>query len=616
MNALPEILKYDFREWSIYYYLEFENILFQDKGVLEPSVIAVFSPFLSGDFNSFRIQVVVKSVSLLMGVFPEEKELRFATFKLNQELFFLGHFKDTEKNFTELKVHTEKIAVLPLKNFPSETEINAVKYDLQDVFAAKNLDELEKENNLLIKRLLRYINEYRPSLFERVSDFGLSLSADYALIRVHLLKFLAILPSLDFDKSGLEVKRILLESLRNFFRENRKAWHEQRKGQNRPLPKFYAFFLTLFYGLAVCLPQKFLAFSVRSIVRFLARRFIAGETIEKASQSLTSLLKSDRDVTLDQLGELVVSEKEANHYLAEVLKLIRGFSLYIKKGEKNAAGILKAHVSIKVSALCSDFRAYAFDYTYGRVAPRLRNILLEGKKHQVFINVDAEHFHYRDLVFKIYKKVLLETPELTGYSGTGIVLQSYLRDSYQHFLDILELAKKRGVSMPVRLVKGAYWDAETIEAKAQSFEAPEFLNKEETDIMCRKLMAKILESSHLQLCLGSHNFSDHCFAETLRKKYYPEALAIEHQCLHMTYEGLSMALAKMGYATRNYVPVGSLLVGMAYLVRRIMENSSQVGVLTIMRSHKNLKNLVSPLDIHQEKKHNNQLETDHTRSEI
>ena len=61
-------------------------------------------------------------------------------------------------------------------------------------------------------------------------------------------------------------------------------------------------------------------------------------------------------------------------------------------------------MSIKVSALCSDFKPEAFDYTYDLVAPRLRKILLAAKRNQVFLNIDAEHYDYRDLVFAIYPK--------------------------------------------------------------------------------------------------------------------------------------------------------------------------------------------------------------------
>ena len=241
--------------------------------------------------------------------------------------------------------------------------------------------------NEIIKKLLIQINNYQPSWFEDLTDFGLGLTAQYALLRIHLLKFLAILPSLDHDTKGKEVKRILLESLERFLRDNRIARRTKKKGQDRAFPRSHTLVVKISFYLSKFLPAKFLASLVRSSVKLMAKRFIAGESIETADKSLRDLSSTGRDVTLDQLGELVVSEKEADNYCDHVLKLVRGFSLHVNKGELNGAGIHRAHVSIKVSALCSDFKPHAFDYTYGLIAPRLKKILLAAKEEEVFINI-------------------------------------------------------------------------------------------------------------------------------------------------------------------------------------------------------------------------------------
>ena len=103
--------------------------------------------------------------------------------------------------------------------------------------------------------------------------------------------------------------------------------------------------------------------------------------------------------------------------------------------------------------------------------------------------------------------------------------------------------------------------------------------------------------------MGSHNLEDHCYSEVLRERHFPHTPPIEHQCLHMTYEALSQAMAQHGLVVRNYVPVGPLLVGMSYLVRRIMENSSQVGILAqVHSSRKALGPRPSPWERWQDKK--------------
>jgi RHH-type proline utilization regulon transcriptional repressor/proline dehydrogenase/delta 1-pyrroline-5-carboxylate dehydrogenase len=617
---LPLIETTQFQDYKLYFYQEFSHLLIDQNKSLHADVEKILSPFVLQNKKSFRLQLTLRSTPFLVGFFIDRKEIRFYTPKLSQELFLLQQPDIYDLDFSrvkDLRFHSELVASLQTKNFPSSIQTLIATQGLPDLLNDPFYDKIDKRAQEIVKNLVGFLNEYRPTLFEDVSDFGLGLTAQYALLRIHLLKFLAILPSLDHDKKGIEVKRILIESLSRFLKDNNRARHAKKKGQERSLPRTYTYAIKIVFYLFKIIPALLLAKVIRSSVKVMAKRFIAGETIEKAEHSLKSLSLTGRDVTLDQLGELVVSESEADHYKNEVLKLINGFSLHVKKGELNKAGINRAHVSIKVSALCSDFKPHAFDYTYQLVGPRLKEILLAAKNEDVFINIDAEHYHYRDVVFKIYKKVLLETAELQDYSSTGIVIQAYLRDGYKHLKEIIELAKERKLCMPVRIVKGAYWDAETVEGDAHSFNAPQFLNKEETDIHFRQIILKILESHpHLKLAVASHNFADHAFAEAAKEILYPQVGEIEHQCLHMTYEALSTALAKMGWATRNYVPVGSLLVGMAYLVRRIMENSSQVGVLTIMRSHKKHTSLKSAREIHLEKIKEGKLSLDPSVSKL
>ncbi|MBK22786.1 MAG: hypothetical protein CME70_02175 [Halobacteriovorax sp.] len=605
----------DDRGWKIFFPKSFSDIFLKDQGVIDPVILELLTPQIESDFSDYREQLSIKATPFLVGFFFKDKEVRVYTPRLNEELFLLQYGEPSE--LVELREHAEKVAFLNPQDFPSIYEWITYKGALPDLLKDERFKTVENESNALVEKLLIKVNKYRPSLFEKFSDYGLGLTAQYALLRIHLLKFLAILPSLDHDLTGNEVKRILLEALRRLLTDNEKARLLEKSGQESPLPGYLYWLIKFKFYLLKLIPAGPLAWSVRTAVKFMAKRFIAGETIERAEAGFKELFRTKRDVTLDQLGELVVSEKEADHYKDEVLKLIRGFGMHIIKGSKNDAGIERAHVSIKVSALCSDFKPEAFDYTYKLVAPRLKEILLVARQNQVFINIDAEHYHYRDIVFKIYSKVLLDTSDLHNYSATGIVVQAYLRDAYKHLLEIVELAKKRGLPMPIRLVKGAYWDAETVEADAHSFNAPEFLNKEETDLHFRQLIVKTMEHHpHIQLCLASHNFSDHCFAEVLRGRYYKDTPTIEHQCLHMTYEALSTAMAEMGWVVRNYVPIGSLIVGMAYLVRRIMENSSQVGVLTIMRSHKKVSKIKSPMSIHLEKKEYGSLTRDKSQQAL
>lgn len=605
-------------QWQVSYYEEFEDVLFPNGQV--HGEIKALADFVekSSQGKGFRREVVISAFPFLCAVRPEEKGIYIGCRRLSRELSILKLHEvnpvlidhELEKVIFALKEHIEKISTISPAHFPTEIEWVSVKNNLPQYLNRESWVDVDERSKEILKDLVKKVSDYRSSTFEKISDYGLTLTAQYDLIRVHLLKFLALLPSLDHDRSGKEVKRNLIESLRRLMDDSKAIIHQKRRG-TRQLPMYLAWTFTASLQIASFMPAAPLAAFVRFMVRLMAKRFIAGESINTSYETLQNLKDSNREATLDQLGELVVSSKEADEYFEKVLQLIHGLKLHFPKGETNKAGVYKSHVSIKVSALSHDFRPHAFEATYAKVAPRLRRILQEAQREEVFIQIDAEHYHYRDLVLAIYSKVLLETPELQNYGQTGIVVQAYLRDGADHLADVIELAKKRNLRMCIRLVKGAYWDAETIEGDAHQFIPPQFLNKEESDLHFRQLAYLTLKNhQHLQLAIASHNLQDHVFVESLRELRFPEAPVIEHQCLHMTYEALSHGLARMGWPTRNYMPIGNLLVGMAYLVRRIMENSSQVGVLSIMRSHQKASGLISPVEVHLSKKKSGSLQFD------
>lgn len=478
---------------------------------------------------------------------------------------------------------------LTLPNESSQIEIKTSLYNLPNLLNVDCSPITEKETSQEInlrtsayaKVLTKLMSEYKKSFFESITDYGLGLVSEYDALRIHLLKFLAILPCLEHDRQGQEVKRLFLESLT--------LLHDDNRGSGgKRLPWYLGIFVPIGIFFARMCPQQLLAFLLRQSASLMAQRFIAGEDIYSSLKTLKELGHTSREATLDQLGELVLCREEADHYLNKVLELIDGLKSHYKKGERNSAAILKAHVSVKTTALGEQLKAHAYEDCYNKIAPRLTKILNAAREAEVFINIDAEHYHFRDIVWKIYSTILKSDQKLYRWKDTGIVVQAYLTDGIDHLNEILEFQRERKILMPIRLVKGAYWDAETIEAKAHSFEPPQFLNKIETDLHFRQLSFEILSNPYTQLVVASHNVMDHCYVESLRTTLFPNSHVIEHQCLHMTFEALSASLAKMGYVVRNYMPVGNLLVGMAYLVRRIMENSSQVGVLKMMRSVKHI----------------------------
>ncbi|HAN30496.1 MAG TPA: hypothetical protein DCQ06_02765 [Myxococcales bacterium] len=437
----------------------------------------------------------------------------------------------------------------------------------------------------LARRLDGQMKGYGSGWLESLSQWALGLQADYEVLRIHALRFVAMLPSLDHDTEGGVVKGAIVETINRILADDR---------PDAPLPRWLTTGAKAGRWLIDVLPAGFVAQATRMSVKKVAGIFIAGRTIEAAAPALEHLKDSGRSATVDQLGELVVTETEADAYRDEVLDNIIGLGRQFGP-KRNKAGIPYAHVSVKTSALCAHYLADDPQGTWERVGPRLCAILSAAQELGVFVNLDAEHYAVRDLTLRMLERALASDPVLWSWPDVGIVVQAYLTDAAAHLEAVIELARRRDVCMPVRLVKGAYWDAETTEADAHGFDAPQWLNKCETDICFQQLTLRILEHGQcLQLCIGSHNLRDHCFARAARAVLFAASPEIEHQALHATYEALSQAMATLGWAVRNYIPVGSLLVGMAYLVRRVMENASQVGVLTMARGNVALDQVLVP----------------------
>ncbi len=544
--------------------------------------------------DPWRLSVDMDGLLLGMAVHPNAGSVHLGSPRFATELLLLATLPAPP---AEWAAHAGSWQAAATGAAPLDIDRSTTSLGLPDdaLADAELLDRVRDHAN----QLARHMGRYRPGLWERVNQLGLALQADFAVLRVHVLRFVALLPSLDHDVEGVEVRRLLVEMLRRMVTDSERARASGKVGLFGPLPVLLESCCRVAGLVARTLPARWVSTLTRVGVRRMARSFIAGEDIVEAQPALLRLKASGRSATLDQLGELVVREAEADRYCGRVVELVRGCGEVGQAAELNDAGIPLGHVSVKVSALCAHYDPDDIDGTWRRVGPRLLRICSEARQRAVFINLDAEHYAVRDLTFHMFERLAGPGRGFGDYPWLGIVVQAYLRDGGEHLEDLLEFCRRRAVRVPIRLVKGAYWDEEGTHAMANGYDAPQFLNKAETDVLFQQLCLRILaEGDVAQLCVGSHNLRDHCFARAARELRHPEAPVIEHQTLHATYEALSTAMSTAGWPTRNYVPVGSLLVGMAYLVRRIMENSSQVGVLTMARHGVNLHTALVPPAAH------------------
>ena len=332
---------------------------------------------------------------------------------------------------------------------------------------------------------------------------------------------------------------------------------------------------------------KLLAKGVAKNIESMGRQFIVGKTPEQALPELRKLRGNGLAFTIDLLGEVVVSESEADQYLKRYLMLIEALDREQRRWtalEPAADGLdwgssPKINISVKASAMDSQLSARAFQYSIERAKARLRPILRRAVEVGAFVNLDMEQRAFKDVTLGLYRS-LMEEPEFRGYPHTGIAVQAYLRDTDSDVADLVAWAREHGQKMTVRLVKGAYWDAEVIEARQNHWPVPVFTNKHESDANFEKVAHRILENhEYVALACGSHNIRSVASVIEMAKELDVPADRVEYQILYGMARPVRDALKKAGLRLRLYAPIGELIPGMAYLVRRLLENTANESFL-------------------------------------
>src|SRR2546422_2116146 len=371
--------------------------------------------------------------------------------------------------------------------------------------------------------------------------------------RVKLLRFVDVLPTLRSARS-------VADHVRQYFRDSAPGIVQTASGLASQ-PVF----------------RPVLSRAVRSGVFSMAHRFIAGETPEAAVPALRDLARDGVGSTVDLLGEEPLSDAEADAYLGRYTELLETLSANAgaisPQGEQWSA-VPAANISIKFSALCAHLEPAAPEHVSETARKRLRPLMRLAMRQGAFINFDVEQYRYKELVYRTFADVITEG-EFTDLPHVGIVVQAYLRDAVRDLYWLADLAKRRGAPFSVRLVKGAYWDEERIVAAQNSWPVPVFQRKEETDASFERCTDALLAAwPHLRPAFGSHNPRSVAQAMVKARNAGRQIPDIEFQMLYGMAEGLRNAVAAAGYRTRVYVPVGRVIPGMAYLVRRLLENTS------------------------------------------
>src|SRR6266404_4745769 len=287
--------------------------------------------------------------------------------------------------------------------------------------------------------------------------------------------------------------------------------------------------------------------------------------------------------TVDLLGEAVVSEEEAEEYAARCFELLDGLAAETRGWTDPLGGISElfpvVNVSVKISALYSQMNPADPADAIAHLAPKLRPILRRARELGAFINFDMESYAHKNITLELFKTTFGEG-EFKDWPDAGIVIQAYLRDAEADLRDLIEWGRARGTRFTVRLVKGAYWDYETIKSRQNGWDCPVYFQKPESDVNFEALSRVLLENeSIVTAAFGSHNVRSIAHAQALADELGIDRSRFEFQLLYGMAGPIKRALVEMGYRVREYCPVGQLLPGMSYLVRRLLENTSNEGFL-------------------------------------
>ena len=323
--------------------------------------------------------------------------------------------------------------------------------------------------------------------------------------------------------------------------------------------------------------------TVTSQITKMAERFIAGTDAASALPSLEKIWKEGVAFSVDLLGEACVSDAEAAEYRQRYLDLLTNLPKTVSSWkdqpvlENDHLGpIPRTNISIKISSLFANTDPIAHEESIDGLFEALRPILEEAERNGTLINFDMEQFEYKDLTLDLFMRCCDEIN-----FPAGLAMQAYLRSGDEDAKRIIEWSQRTGRCVTVRLVKGAYWDYETIHAEEMGWPVPVWSRKVDTDACFERMAALFINSTPIEngqggvkLALGSHNIRSIASALALVEKRNLPVAAIELQMLRGMADQLKSGVLAEGLRLREYVPVGEMIPGMAYLVRRLLENTS------------------------------------------
>ena len=321
--------------------------------------------------------------------------------------------------------------------------------------------------------------------------------------------------------------------------------------------------------------------AIRQSMKIMGYQFVMGRNIKEALDRSHKKKNQAYRYSFDMLGEAALTTPDAERYFEAYQSAIE----YIGKHNRSTDVFSAPSVSVKLSALHPRYEFSQRDRVLKQLTAKLSVLAHLAKENQIALTVDAEEASRLLLALDIFSAVIRER-SLAGWDGFGIVVQAYQKMAGAVITLLESLAKETGHRIPVRLVKGAYWDTEIKHAQVEGFpDYPVFTRKANTDvsyIACAKRLLASRQAFYPQF--ASHNAHTIAMVSELAG----DRLDFEFQRLHGMGEELYAEALKInkGRVCRVYAPVGSHEDLLPYLVRRLLENGANTSFVNRIMDEK------------------------------
>lgn len=313
--------------------------------------------------------------------------------------------------------------------------------------------------------------------------------------------------------------------------------------------------------------EPFVRQAVGAAMRMMGEIFVMGRTIEEAIKRMKKPEQKGFTASFDMLGEAARTFPDAERYFESYLRAIE--SVGRARGEGGTGD--NHSISVKLSALHPRYEVSQWGRCVPYLTERLETLAAAAAKADIGLTVDAEESERLEMSFDIIEAVA-ELPGMKGWDGFGMAIQSYGKRAQRTIGWAEALASRTNRSMPVRLVKGAYWDSEIKHAQVEGLlDYPLFTRKVATDVCYLACARDMLDAKSIRPAFATHN----ALTVATIVEWASDRQDFEFQRLHGMGEGLYERLVReKGYRCRIYAPVGGHRDLLAYLVRRLLENGA------------------------------------------